>query len=130
MEHIADEKSIFDLQGIKEIRKRPDILSHIKLDVTPRMVMEPRFHAKPEDLQKLREIAGYLFYIESECNPPALMVMKVGGTDITNTVGKIDEIPSELIEKAIQNPPDPPSHGMYAITDEIKTWLKKELGLS
>jgi hypothetical protein len=27
----VDEKSIFDLQGLKEINKRPDILSRIKL---------------------------------------------------------------------------------------------------
>jgi hypothetical protein len=125
----TDEKSIWELQGLKEIRKRPDILSKVKFDVTPSMVMEPRFHAKPEALEKLMQIAGYMFYIESQCNPPALMVMKVGKTDITTTVGKIDEIPVELLEKAIETPPDPPSHGMYAITDEIKSWLKKELGL-
>jgi hypothetical protein len=129
MKDIDDDKSIFDLQGLPEIKKRSDILSNIKFNVTPRMVMEPRFHAKPEDLQKLSEIAGYMFYIEAQCNPPALMLMKVGKTDITNTVGKIDEIPLELIEKAIENPPEPPSHGMYAITDEIKAWLKKELAL-
>ena len=130
MEHEDnDEKTIWELQGLKEIKKRPDILSRIKFDVTPRMVMEPRFHSKKEDLEKLQAIAGYMFYIESQCNPACLMVMKVGKTDITNTVGKVDEIPAELIEKAISNPPEPPSHGMYAITDEIREWLKKELGL-
>ena len=124
-----DEKSIFELQGLEEIRKRPDILAGIKFDVTPRMVMEPRFHADPEALRKLREIAGYMFYIESQCAPPALMLMKVGKTDITNTVGKIDEIPQQLVDRAIENPPEPPSHGMYSINGEIKAWLKKELGL-
>jgi hypothetical protein len=125
----TDEKSIFDLQGLKEIKKRPDILSGIKLHVTPRMVMEPRFHAKPEDLHKLNEIAGYLFYIESQCSPPALMLMKVGKTDITNTIGKIDEIPQDIIGRAMENPPEPPSHGMFPINDEIRAWLKKELGI-
>jgi len=125
----ADEKSIWELQGLKEIRKRPDINSRVKFDVTPRMVMEPRFHSKAEDLEKLKQIAGYMFYIESQCNPPALMIMKVGKTDITNTIGKIDEVPAELLEKAITNPVEPPSHGMYAITDDIKAWLKKEMGL-
>ncbi len=125
----TDEKTIWELQGIKEIRKRPDILSKLKFDVTPRLVMEPRFHAKPEDLEKLRKIAGYMFYIETQCNPAALMVMKVGNTDITTTIGKIDEIPTELIDKAIENPPEPPSHGMYAISEDIAAWLKKELEL-
>lgn len=125
----TDEKSIWELQGLKEIRKRPDILERVKFDVTPRMVMEPRFHSKSEDLEKLRQIAGYMFYIESQCNPPALMIMKVGNTDITTTIGKIDEVRAELLEKAIASPAEPPSHGMYAITDDIKAWLKKELEL-
>jgi hypothetical protein len=124
-----DEKSIFEMQGLKDIKKRPDILAGIKFDVTPAMMMEPRFHAKQEDLQKLKEISGYMFYIESESTPPSLMLLKTGRTDITNTIGKIDEIPAEMIERAMANPPAPPSHGMYAITAEIKDWLKRELGL-
>ena len=125
----TDEKSIWELQGLNEIRKRPDINSKVKFDVTPRMVMEPRFHSKAEDLEKLKLIAGYMFYIESQCNPPALMIMKVGKTDITNTIGKIDEVPAELLEKAITAPVEPPSHGMYAITEDIKAWLKNALGM-
>lgn len=125
----TDEKTIWELQGLKEIIQRPDIHAKIKFDVTPSMVMEPRFHSKAEDLEKLKLVAGYMFYIESQCNPPALMVMKVGNTDITTTIGKIDEIPAEFLEKAITDPAEPPSHGMYAITDDIKAWLKKELGL-
>jgi len=125
----TDERTIWELQGLKEIIQRPDIHAKIKFDVTPSMVMEPRFHSKAEDLEKLKLVAGYMFYIESQCNPPALMVMKVGNTDITTTIGKIDEIPAELLEKAITDPSEPPSHGMYAITEDIKAWLKKELGL-
>jgi hypothetical protein len=74
-------------------------------------------------MQKLKEISGFLFSIESPCTPPALMLMKVGRTDITNTVGSIDEIPQDCITKAIKNPPEPPSHGMLPITEEINTWL-------
>ncbi|HAM52659.1 MAG TPA: hypothetical protein DCP92_18910 [Nitrospiraceae bacterium] len=119
----------FAFLGLKDIKKRPDILTKIKLDVTPRVVMEPRFQSKPEDRQKLREISGYMFYIESQCEPPALMLLKVGSIDITSTAGKIDEIPGELLQKAITNPIEKPSNGMYAITEEIQGWLKKELGI-
>ncbi len=122
-------KSIFELQDLKSLRKRPDILSRIKWDVTPRMVMEPRFQTRPDDLQKLRDISGYLFYIETESERPLLMLMKTGKNDITSTAGMIEEIPFELIQRAINNPLHPPVHGMYAITEEIKDWLKKELDL-
>lgn len=121
--------NIFDIQGLGEIRKRPDIIQKIKLDVTPQMVMAPRFYLMPEDMQKLRDIAGYMFYIESQSEPPALMLMKVGKSDITTTVGMIEEVPPEFLQRAMENPMDKPAHGMYAITDEIREWLKKELGL-
>jgi hypothetical protein len=123
------EKALCDVPGLVSIRETPEILSKIKLDVTPQMIMEPRFHSNPEDLRKLREITGYMFYIETQCEPPALMLMKIGKTDIEITVGKIDEVPGELIRRAIDNPVHKPVFGMYAITDEIKLWLKRELGL-
>ncbi|MGC2062339.1 MAG: DVU0772 family protein [Thermodesulfovibrionales bacterium] len=124
-----DDKSFFDLLGLKDIRKRPDILPKIKLDVTPQMMMEPRFQSRPEDLEKLKDITGYMFYIETESETPALMLLKIGRSDITNTVGKIEEIPSEMIQKAVAQPLLPPVCGMYAITEEIKDWLKKELSV-
>lgn len=124
-----NDKNIFEMQGLNEIRKRSDILEGIKFNVTPRLVMEPRFHGKTEDLQKLKEVSGYMFYIESQSTPPALMLLKTGKTDITNTIGKIDEIPQTMLDRAIENPVEEPSYGMYAITDEIIDWLKKELGI-
>jgi len=120
---------IFKLQGLKDLKIRPEIRSAIKLDVTPQKFMEPRFSSNKEDLKKLREISGYMFYIETQCSPHALMLMKIGKTDISQTIGKIDEIPTEMIQRAVENPVDPPEQGMYAITEEIKEWLKKELDL-
>jgi hypothetical protein len=121
--------NMFAMQGLNDIKRRPDILSKIKFDVTPKMVMEPRFQRDPEDLKKLASITGYMFYIETQCQPPVLMLMKIGRTDISSTVGKIDEIPAEMIQRAIEKPVHSSVHGMYAVTDEIKEWLTKELGL-
>jgi len=118
-----------DIYSLSDIRETPDILRKIRWDTTPQMVMEPRFLSRPEDMQRLQELSGYMFYIESQCEPPALMLLKVGKTDITSTVGRVDEIPIELVRRAMENPMHPPSHGMYAITEEIKAWLKKELGV-
>ena len=121
--------NMFDIQTLSDIKKRPDILQRIKLDVTPRLVMEPRFQSRPEDAQQLREISGYMFYIETQCKPPALMLMKVGKTDTTTTAGMIEEIPRELIERAIENPVHPPVYGMYPISEEIRSWLRGELAI-
>lgn len=124
-----DDMNIYDILGLNDIKKRPDILSEIKFNVTPQVMMEPRFQSYPEDLEKLKEITGYMFYIESETEPPGLMLLRIGRSDITTTIGKIDEIPVEMLRTAIDKPALPPAHGMYAITDEIRDWLKKELGL-
>ena len=99
------------------------------LRVSPKILVQPRFQSQPEDLQKLKEIAGYMFYVEGVCSPPALMLLKIGKTDITSTIAKIDEIPDALVREAISSPVNPPVHGMYEITDNIKEWLRKELGI-
>ncbi|TAN42384.1 MAG: hypothetical protein EPN25_02800 [Nitrospirae bacterium] len=124
-----DDKNIFEMLGLEDIRKRPDILPKIKLEVTPQMMMEPRFQSRPEDLEKLKDITGYMFYIETETETPALMLLKIGRSDITNTVGCITEVPAEMVRAAIERPVQPPTCGMYAISEEIRAWLKKELGL-
>jgi hypothetical protein len=124
-----DDMNIDDILGLEDIRNSSDIITKIKLEVTPQILVEPRFQSVPEDLKKLKEITGYMFYVEGECSPPALMLLKIGKTDITSTVGKIDEIPDELVQEAISRPIHPPVHGMYEITDNIREWLKKELGL-
>jgi len=124
-----DDANIYGVIGLDDIKQRQDILSDIKFNVTPQVMMEPRFQSQADDLERLKEITGYMFYVESETEPPALMLLKTGRTDVTTTVGKIDEIPLEMVRKAIDEPLLPPSHGMYAITDEIRDWLKKELGL-
>ena len=124
-----DDMNIYDILGLSDIKKRHDILSEIKFNVTPQIMMEPRFQARSEDLEKLKEITGFMFYVESETEPPGLMLLRTGRSDITTTVGKIDEIPLEMVRKAIDSPVAPPAHGMYAITDEIRDWLKRELGL-
>ncbi len=124
-----NEMDIYDIFGLEDIKKSPDILGKIKLDVSPKILVQPRFQSQPEDLQKLKEIAGYMFYVEGECSPPALMLLKIGKTDITSTIAKIDEIPDALVREAISSPVNPPVHGMYEITDNIKEWLRKELGI-
>lgn len=127
--NLPEDGEIYDLEDFSNIKGDPEILSRIKLDVTPQMVMEPRYHSLPEDLKKLSNIVGYMFYIESECDPPALMLLKTSKTDITSTIAHVDNIPVDMVRRALETPVQPPVNGMYAITDEIKEWLRKELGI-
>lgn len=116
--------NVFALQELKDIKRRPDLLCRIRFDVTPQMIMAPR--VGPD---AVRDTAGCSFYIETHEGPPALMLMKVGKEGVMSTVGKIDEVPTEMLKRAIDSPPDPPANEMYAITEEIVAWLKNELPL-
>lgn len=129
MNQERNEKTIFSMQELSDIKKRYDILSNIRFDITPRIIMEPRFLGDPETVKKLKEMTGYLFYIETDSETPQLMLMKFDKSNIATTIGHIKEIPQELLEKAINEPVEPPTCGMYAINDEIKDWLKKELNI-
>lgn len=124
-----EEINIFSLQKLKDIKRRPDILSNIKLDASLPLIMKPRFQMTKDEFQRLNEMTGYIFYIETAGAKPSLMLMKVNKSDIADTVGIIEEIPEEVLKRAIESPVHPPVHGMYGITEEIKNWLKKELNL-
>lgn len=120
-----DTINIFGLQRLEQIKKRPDIISRIRFDVTPQMIMEPRFTETGE--LKKRDLSGCFFYIETEGEKPVLMLMRVSKGDTVKTIGIIEELPGDKIKRAMENPVHPPVHGMYAITDEIKDWLRENL---
>jgi hypothetical protein len=124
LNEFAESLNVFALQELKDIKRRPDLLARIRFDVTPQMIMAPR--VGPD---AVRDTAGCSFYIETHEDPPALMLMKVGKEGVMTTVGKIDEIPAEMLKRAIESPPDPPANEMYAITGEIEEWLRNELPL-
>ncbi|MCX7794066.1 MAG: hypothetical protein N2257_06660 [Thermodesulfovibrionales bacterium] len=124
-----DDINIFSLQTLRDIKRRPDILSNIKWDASLPLIMKPRFQMTEEEFQSLKNMIGYVFYIETTGSKPSLMLMKINRSDVADTVGVIDEIPEELLRGALEQPVHPPVHGMYGITEEIKSWLKKELKL-
>jgi hypothetical protein len=124
LNEFAKDLNVFALQELKDIKRRPDLLCRIRFDVTPQMIMAPR--VGPE---AVGDTVGCSFYIETHEAPPALMLMKVGKQGVISTVGKIDEIPAEMLKRAIDSPPAPPANEMYAITGEIEEWLKNELPL-
>jgi hypothetical protein len=115
----------YDAQGIGGIKARPEILERIRFDVTPQVIMAPRLGGG-----ETRDIAGFFFYIEAFEPPPKVMLMKVGKLGVMNTIASVNDIPGELVAKAVADPVDPPVNNMYAITDDIRDWIREQLGLS
>jgi hypothetical protein len=126
---VDEDINIFSMQRLKDIKRRPDILSNIRLNASLPLIMKPRFQFSKEEFEELEKNIGYIFYIETAGQKPTLMLMKVNRSDITDTIGIIEEIPEDMLQRAIDNPVHPPVHGMYGITEEIKEWLRKELNL-
>jgi hypothetical protein len=126
---VGEDINIFSMQRLKDIKRRPDILSNIRLNASLPLIMKPRFQFSKEEFEELEKNIGYIFYIETAGQKPTLMLMKVNRSDITDTIGIIEEIPEDMLQRAIDNPVHPPVHGMYGITEEIKEWLRKELNL-
>jgi len=119
---LIEDINVFGLQDFEGIKKRPDILEALRFDVTPRMIMEPCF-----DPEKRKSLSGFMFYIEAYDDPPLLMLMKVGKTGVTSTVGKVEGIPAAMVRRAVDEPVEPECNRMYAITEEIEGWLQKGL---
>lgn len=115
----------YDAQGIEGLKARTDVLERIRFDVTPKVIMAPRLGGG-----ETRDIAGFFFYIEVFEPPPKVMLMKVGKLGVMNTVACINDVPEELVARAVAEPVEPPSNDMYAISDDIRDWIREKLGLS
>jgi hypothetical protein len=118
----------YAIKNIEELKERPDIISKIRFDITPRTIMEPLF-TETGEFRKV-DLSGYFFYIETESERPGLMLMKVSKTTSMKTIGIIEDLPQDLLKRAIENPVHSPIHGMYAITEEIKEWICKNLSIT
>ena len=124
-EFFEDAKS-FTVMNIDDLKKRPEVVQAIRFDVTPKMIMAP--HINPEG-GKPPDLKGFSFYIEAFDEPPELMIMKVGGSSIVTTLGKVEDAPAEMVRRAVDDPVEPVVNKMYAINDEIRGWLKEAIGL-
>ena len=126
IEQVFEDSQSFAVMNVNDLKERPDVVQAIKFDVTPKMIMEPQIGpegVKPADLK------GFSFYIEAFDEPPELMIMKVSRSNVMTTLGKIEEVPAEMIRRAVDDPVEPAANKMYAITDEIRDWLKEAIGL-
>jgi hypothetical protein len=115
---------------MKQLRESKSFLKHIRWDITPRIFFQPRF-AKTANIPKKTDddIEGYMFYVDEVFRKPAVVIMRIREL-MSRTVGYIDEVPEDLLSKALHCSEEECISGMYPLTEEIEHWLKRELGLS
>jgi hypothetical protein len=117
-----------ELISFEDVKKEPYIISHILWDKEPRDLMEPRCSASGDRSETRGPIKGYVFYIDTMDEEPALFLMRHTAADYAETLAQISEIPRELLEEAIEENKARQYFNMYPINEKITAWLKKELG--
>jgi hypothetical protein len=115
-----------NLDGIKN---EPFVIEHILWDMEPKDVMAAKFKKTEKGIDKRDEIKGYIFYIETMGEEPILFMMRHTAMEFGETMAQIEEVPKELLSKAVEENKDKHYFGMYPISNDVKAWLKKELGV-
>ncbi len=115
--------------SFSDIKNDHYIIENILWDVMPTDIAEPRIKLNEEGSIVKKTIKGYIFYIETFDKRPSLFLMRHTANGYAETVAEIKEVPEELLIKAIEENKDKEFFGMYPINNDIKDWLKKELGV-
>jgi hypothetical protein len=117
--------------GLQELKSRRDIVDIIDWGMTPEKAVETflewgtGWSRKGEFVQYAGQESLYFAIYEWEKPPQVTLIRRdMSGAD---EIAKI-EVPAELIQKAVDEAGRKPGVGVYAITDELKHWLKTELG--
>ncbi len=115
--------------SLSDIKKETFVIEHIRWDLIPKDLMEPKYTVTKEGLKTREPIKGYVFYIDIMGIRPSLFLMRHTAADYAETLAQIDEIPQELLQEAIEENEDKMYFGMCQINKKIEEWLKKELGV-
>jgi len=113
--------------SLNDIKKETFVIEHIRWDITPKDLMEPRIAVTGEGLKTREPIKGYVFYIDTMDKKPSLFLMRHTAADYAETLAQIEEIPQELLQEAIEENKDKVYFGMCQINKKIEEWLKREL---
>ncbi len=118
-----------ELLTFEDIKKEPYYIEHILWDHDPTKVMEPLVVKEGSTIVCKKPVKGYVFYIETSGKKPELFLMMHKGNAFSETIAKIDNIPQEMLNEAVEENRKLIKYGICPINEKIKMWLKKELGL-
>lgn len=119
-----------EMLSLGDLKKEQFVLEHIRWDLEPRDLMEPRCTAAEGGTAYREPIKGYVFYIDTADTRPQLFLMRHTAADYAETLAKIDEIPPELLAEAMEEGKERACFRMYPINAKIEAWLKRELGIA
>lgn len=115
--------------SLSDIKKEAFVIEHIRWDIEPKDLMEPRYVITEEGLRIRKSIKGYIFYIDTMDVKPLLFLMRHSVADYAETLAQIDEISQELLVEAIEENKERTYFNMYPINKKVQEWLKRELGI-
>ena len=111
--------------SIEKLKESRVFLKEIRFDITPKLFADPKSApGKPADLGY-----GYMLYIDLMKERPVIMVMQLRQI-ICKSVGYITDVPQELLKSSMESAGTECAEGMYPLSEELITWLKKELSIS
>lgn len=115
---------------VDELKESEKFLKSIQWDLTPKAFMAPG-HSEDKTGQGETEkaILKYMLYVDLLDNKPTVMIMKIRGGS-SATAGCIENMPEDLLKEALSCKAGECASGMYPLTDKLRDWLKRELGLS
>ncbi len=115
--------------SLSDIKNEPFVIEHIRWDIEPKDLMEPRSLITDEGIKTRGAIKGYIFYIDTMDKKPILFLMRHTAADYAETLARIDEIPQDLLLEAVEENKNKAYFGMYPINKKVEEWLKRELGV-
>lgn len=116
------------LVPFQEIQDDHYFFDHILWDVEPKDLMEPRTKRTADGVKKRDVIKGYIFYIDVTEIKPQLFLLRHTAGDYAETVSRIDDIPEQMLQEAVEQNSDKEYFKMYPINQAVKEWLLKAMG--
>jgi hypothetical protein len=117
--------------GLEELKIRREIIDRLDWEMTPEKAVETYLEwgtgwTRKDDFVRYPGQEA-LYFVIYDWEKPAQVTL------IRRTMKEADEIakirvPAEMVRRAVEEAGRKPGVGVYAITEELKEWLKEALG--
>ncbi|MFZ2447881.1 MAG: DVU0772 family protein [Syntrophobacteraceae bacterium] len=116
--------------GLEELKGHREILDRIDWDMTPEKAVETFLEwgtgwTRKDDFVRHHSQDAVYFVIYDWEKPPQVTLIQRSVQD-ANEIAKIPA-PPDIIRRAIEEGGRKPGVGVYALTDEVKDWLRETL---